>query len=68
MKEIITIFYFSFVLIFKTVIAVDPYEIDCNNLRLGQYICPHPDEDVIDPKTQQLKGCTKEGTAKGKIQ
>ncbi|XP_066584504.1 TM2 domain-containing protein biscotti [Prorops nasuta] len=40
------------------------YEIDCNNLRMGQYICPHPDYDFIDPKTQQPKGCTKENKAK----
>lgn len=42
------------------------YEIDCNNLRMGQYICPHPDYDFIDHKTQQPKGCTKENKAKGK--
>ena len=41
------------------------YEIDCNNLRMGQYICPHPDYEFIDPKTQQPKGCTKENKAKG---
>ncbi|XP_019882779.1 TM2 domain-containing protein CG10795 isoform X2 [Camponotus floridanus] len=40
------------------------YEIDCNNLRMGQYICPHPDYDFIDPKTQQPRGCTKENKAK----
>ncbi|XP_076762883.1 TM2 domain-containing protein 1 biscotti [Xylocopa sonorina] len=45
--------------------AVDrTYEIDCSNLRMGQYICPHPDYDFIDPKTQQPKGCTKENKAK----
>lgn len=41
------------------------HEIDCNNLRMGQYICPHPDYDFIDPKTQQPRGCTKENKAKG---
>lgn len=41
------------------------YEIDCNNLRMGQYICPHPEYDLIDPKTQQPRGCTKENKAKG---
>lgn len=40
------------------------YEIDCNNLRMGQYICPHPDYDFIDPETQQPRGCTKENKAK----
>lgn len=43
------------------------YEIDCSNLRMGQYICPHPDYDFIDPKTQQPKGCTKENKAKGRL-
>lgn len=41
------------------------YEVDCSNLRMGQYICPHPDYDFIDPKTQQPRGCTKENKAKG---
>ncbi|XP_051169329.1 TM2 domain-containing protein CG10795 [Leptopilina boulardi] len=45
--------------------AIDnTYKIDCNNLRLGQYICPHPYYDFIDVKTQQLEGCTKENKAK----
>lgn len=43
------------------------YEIDCSNLRMGQFICPHPDYDFIDPQTQQPRGCTKENKAKGKI-
>lgn len=41
------------------------YEIDCNHLRMGQYICPHPDYDLIDSKTQQPRGCTKDNKAKG---
>ena len=44
--------------------ADNTYEIDCGNLRMGQYICPHPDYDFIDLKTQQPKGCTKENKAK----
>lgn len=44
----------------------EAYEMECSNLRLGQYICPHPDHlDYIDEKTQQPKGCTKENKAKG---
>lgn len=43
------------------------YEIDCNNLRMGQYVCPDPDYDLIDPKTQQPRGCTKENKAKGPL-
>ncbi|XP_056638379.1 TM2 domain-containing protein CG10795 isoform X2 [Diorhabda sublineata] len=45
-----------------------PFEVDCSNLRIGQYICPDPDhkylDEMIDPKTQQLRGCTKENKAK----
>ncbi|XP_023947109.2 TM2 domain-containing protein CG10795 isoform X1 [Bicyclus anynana] len=33
--------------------------VDCNTLRLGQYICPHPNKTQIDPDTQQFIGCTK---------
>lgn len=40
-------------------------KIDCNNLRMGQYICPDPSKEFIDPKTQQPIGCTKENKAKG---
>ncbi|XP_039444149.1 TM2 domain-containing protein CG10795 [Culex pipiens pallens] len=40
-------------------------EIDCADLRMGQFLCPDPGRrDHIDPKTQQLRGCTKEGKAK----
>lgn len=33
--------------------------VDCSTLRLGQYICPDPSINQIDPDTQQFKGCTK---------
>jgi len=58
----------SGLLVFLPAIALcaEPYEIDCNNLRMGQYICPHPNYDFIDPKTQQPRGCTKENKAKGR--
>lgn len=47
--------------------------VDCSTLRLGQYICPHPQKDQIDPDTQQFRGCMKgkeipsEGEADGEI-
>lgn len=47
--------------------------VDCSTLRLGQYICPDPSINPIDPVTQQFKGCIKgkeipsEGEADGKI-
>ncbi|KAG6445339.1 TM2 domain-containing protein CG10795 [Manduca sexta] len=33
--------------------------VDCSTLRLGQYICPDPSLDQINPDTQQYYGCTK---------
>ncbi|XP_050502714.1 TM2 domain-containing protein CG10795 [Diabrotica virgifera virgifera] len=43
-----------------------PFEIDCSAVRMGQYLCPDPSylDEMVDPKTQQLKGCTKENKAK----
>lgn len=35
------------------------FTVDCSTLRLGQYICPDPSINHIDPETQQFKGCTK---------
>ncbi|XP_044736580.1 TM2 domain-containing protein CG10795 [Chrysoperla carnea] len=37
---------------------------NCNELLMGQYLCPDPNIDHIDDKTQQLKGCTKENKAR----
>uniref|UniRef100_T1INI2 TM2 domain-containing protein n=1 Tax=Strigamia maritima TaxID=126957 RepID=T1INI2_STRMM len=39
------------------------YEVDCNNLLMGQYCCNLP---TIDKNTQQPIGCTKENKAKVK--
>ncbi|KAJ0177255.1 hypothetical protein K1T71_007264 [Dendrolimus kikuchii] len=33
--------------------------IDCSTLRLGQYICPDPTIEQIDPATQQYRGCVR---------
>lgn len=47
--------------------------VDCSTLRLGQYICPDPAHDQIDPNTQQFVGCMKgkdnpaDGEAEGKV-
>lgn len=42
-------------------------ETDCNKLLVGQFLCPDPDNnDYIDPETQSVRGCTREGTASGK--
>uniref|UniRef100_A0A1B0CIK9 TM2 domain-containing protein n=2 Tax=Lutzomyia longipalpis TaxID=7200 RepID=A0A1B0CIK9_LUTLO len=41
-------------------------EVDCSELRMGQYLCPDPGniDNHIDPKTQQIRGCTRENKAK----
>ncbi|KAL4701903.1 hypothetical protein ACJJTC_013762 [Scirpophaga incertulas] len=33
--------------------------VDCATLRLGQFICPDPSINPIDPATQQYRGCMK---------
>lgn len=40
------------------------YRTDCSTLKMGQYICPDPDYDLIDPQTQQPRGCSRENKAK----
>lgn len=55
----------NFVLIIMYVEQCFSFEVDCNNLRMGQYICPDPQYSHIDPKTQQFKGCRKDNKAKG---
>lgn len=50
----------------RYVSAADSFKVDCSTLRLGQYICPHPDIEYMDPKTQQPIGCSPENKAKGK--
>lgn len=44
--------------------------VECSTLRMGQYLCPDPDDtytrNLVDPKTQQLRGCTPENKARSK--
>nr|XP_023012218.1 TM2 domain-containing protein CG10795 [Leptinotarsa decemlineata] len=62
------IFLNSFILI--TIVLIETkcehYKVNCESLRMGQYLCPDPVyvNDSIDPKTQQLRGCTKTNKAK----
>lgn len=44
------------------------YVVDCSTLRMGQYMCPDPDyiPNLVDPKTQQIRGCTQENKARSK--
>lgn len=41
------------------------YETECKSLRMGQFMCPDPAYEFIDPDTQQLRGCTRDGVAQG---
>ncbi|XP_065338285.1 TM2 domain-containing protein CG10795 [Cloeon dipterum] len=41
----------------------EDYEVDCGTLRMGQYLCPDPAIDHIDPQTQQPRNCTPENKA-----
>lgn len=62
-KLVLRLLFVSFVLLCHSL----GYETDCTNLRLGQYICPDPDHDHVDPKTQQYFGCTRENKAQGNL-
>lgn len=46
---------------FAGAVAVD---VDCSQLRVGQYMCPDPNINHIDPKTQQPYDCSKASIAK----
>ncbi|KAK7586011.1 hypothetical protein V9T40_003887 [Parthenolecanium corni] len=37
--------------------------VECTKLLKGQFLCPDPSYDFIDPKTQQPKGCTSNNLA-----
>ena len=39
-------------------------ELDCKELLMGQFLCPDPNINHMNPKTQQPNGCTKENKAK----
>lgn len=56
---------FISIVIFTLVSYVNSDSIDCNTLRMGQYMCPDPNYDLIDPKTQQIRGCQPNNKAKG---
>lgn len=40
------------------------HQVECSTLKFGQYICPDPDYDPIDPTTQQMRGCQEEYVAR----
>lgn len=39
-------------------------EVDCSQLRVGQYLCPDPNVNHIDPTTQQPRDCSNNNVAK----
>ena len=57
--------FFNWEFVFGEEPEKNPLRVDCNTLRIGQYLCPDPAYNHIDPKTQQPRGCTKENKAKG---
>ncbi|XP_030387262.1 TM2 domain-containing protein CG10795 [Scaptodrosophila lebanonensis] len=54
------------VLLLPLFYAVESHQVivDCNKLLMGQFMCPDPAKNHIDPKTQQLRGCTPENRAR----
>lgn len=61
------LFYTSFLVISATELPTSVKEVvvDCSTLRMGQYLCPDPNINHIDPKTQQIRGCRKDNKARG---
>jgi len=47
----------------STALGQKTFTVNCSTLRMGQFLCPDPDYDFIDPATQQPKGCTEKGRA-----
>ncbi|XP_075166081.1 TM2 domain-containing protein 1 biscotti [Haematobia irritans] len=50
--------------VFLFIILVKGAAYDCSLLLMGQYLCPEPGRNQIDPKTQQFYGCERNGLAK----
>lgn len=48
-----------------TISLVSGVAYDCTTLLMGQFLCPDPGRNQIDPKTQQFYGCDQTGQAKG---
>lgn len=52
------------ILITEVVETISLVELDCSQLRVGQYLCPDPNINHIDPKTQQPYDCNRNNVAK----
>lgn len=59
-------FYFGIIILIllNELFEIVDADINCSTLRMGQYMCPDPNINHIDPKTQQPIGCTKNNVAK----
>lgn len=57
--------YIAVCVLFIASVRSEDIEVDCSTLRMGQYICPDPSYDYVDPKTQTLRGCRPDNKAKG---
>ncbi|XP_039956541.1 TM2 domain-containing protein CG10795 [Bactrocera neohumeralis] len=54
----------TIILVLISVEITQQIDYDCDDLLMGQYLCPDPTKKQIDPKTQQFYGCTKENKAR----
>ncbi|XP_065211715.1 TM2 domain-containing protein CG10795 [Planococcus citri] len=62
--KIMFIFIFLCILFTTSADDVRRNAINCSKLKMGQFICPDPTYDLIDPKTQQPRGCTDKNIAR----
>ncbi|XP_037035230.1 TM2 domain-containing protein CG10795 [Bradysia coprophila] len=60
----LTLIYFGLFLITISIPTSSEIELNCNELRVGQFLCPDPNTNHIDAKTQQPINCNEKNTAK----
>lgn len=59
-----TLIYVGLFLVTISFPATSEIELNCNELRVGQFMCPDPNINHVDPKTQQPHNCNDKNKAK----
>lgn len=63
-KIMFSLIYIGLLLLTVSIPAYSEIELNCNELRVGQFLCPDPNINHIDPKTQQPINCNEKNKAK----
>lgn len=64
-KKLLFYMFLFCVIVLNSPVQPEDVEVDCTTLRMGQYLCPDPNYDYIDPNTQTYRGCRPDNKAKG---